>query len=264
MVKRMSRLILVSLLVFSLKTYGQINEVSLFDKLLYINRNDTLPYRLLKPVNPQAKKTFPLVIFLHGAGERGNDNEVQIKHITESFLDPDNRGRHACYLIAPQCPKKMSWSNHSRDGKTVTLKEKPTKPMQLLIELIEKIEREFPVDKSRIYVTGLSMGGYGTWDLIARYPDRFAAAIPICGGGDSQTAQRIYHVPLWAFHGARDKVVDPVQSRTMIQAIQDAGGDPGYTEYPDVEHDSWVYAYREPYLLPWLFKQVLIKTQQGK
>jgi predicted peptidase len=256
----MSKLILVIAMMFSLHSIGQINEVPLFDKLLYISNNDTLPYRLLKPVNPQAKKSFPLVIFLHGAGERGTDNEAQIKHINKPFLDPDNRSRHACYVVAPQCPEKIMWAGHDRDGNRLMMREKPTRPMQLLIELIAKIEKEFPIDQSRIYVMGLSMGGYGTWDLIARFPNRFAAAVPICGGGDAKTAPKIKHIPVWAFHGALDHVVPPGQSRLMIKALQDAGGKPGYTEYPDVEHDSWVYAYREPHLMPWLFNQSLEKN----
>jgi predicted peptidase len=117
--------------------------------------------------------------------------------------------------------------------------------------------KEYPVDPSRIYITGVSMGGFGTWDLLARLPGKFAAAIPICGGGDEQTALKIKHIPLWVFHGAKDDIVSPKQSRTMIKALQDAGGAPGYTEYPDIEHSSWVQAYREPHLLPWLFKQKL-------
>jgi predicted peptidase len=263
MVKSMSRLILILALMFSIRGFGQISDVPLFDKLLYISNNDTLPYRFLKPVNPQSKKTFPLVIFLHGAGERGRDNEVQIKHITETFLDPDNRSRHACYLLAPQCPKKVSWAVHERNGNTI-MKDKPTPVMQLLIELIGQIQKEFPIDSSRIYVVGLSMGGYGTWDLISRLPNRFAAAVPICGGGDPRMVERIKNMPVWAFHGARDKVVSPVQSRVMIESLILAGGTPGYTEYPDVEHDSWVYALREPHLLPWMFDQALHKGANGK
>ncbi len=250
----MSRMFLVFGMMFSQYAFGQINEIPLFDKLLYISKGDTLPYRLLKPVNPQSKKTFPLVIFLYGAGERGIDNEVQIKHISEPFLDPDNRSRHACYVVAPQCPEKNMWANYGREHH---MTEKPTQPMQLLIELIHKIEKEYPIDSSRIYVAGLSMGGYGTWDLIARFPHRFAAAVPICGGGDIKTAQQIKNIPVWAFHGALDKIVPPSHSRDMVKALQQAGGKPGYTEYPGVEHDSWTYAFREPHLMPWLFKQEL-------
>jgi predicted peptidase len=260
----MSRIIFILAMSVSVPLFAQIETIPLWDKLLYISEADTLPYRFLKPVNPKSKKTFPLVIFLHGAGERGRDNEIQIKHINDLYLDPDNRGRHSCYVLAPQCPEQKSWANHAGQGNRLVMNDQPARPMAMLIELIGKIEKEFPIDRSRIYVTGLSMGGYGTWDLIARLPDRFAAAVPICGGGDPHTANRIKHIPLWAFHGALDKVVPPGHSRIMIKALQDAGGTPGYTEYPDVEHDSWVYAFREPHLLPWLFDQYLGRKSKVK
>lgn len=233
-------------------------NMSLFDKLLFAEKGDTLPYRLLKPVNPGSMPKFPLVIFLHGVGERGTDNEVQTKHISELFLDERNRGKYPCYLVAPQCPKGYSWSNFKQVNGETALSPGPSKPMKLLISLIESIIKEFPVDESRIYVTGLSMGGFGTFDLIARYPEKFAAAVPVCGGGDPKTAGRIKHIPIWAFHGALDKTVTPQQSRRMISALQKEGATPGYTEYPDVAHDSWVYAYREPHLIHWLFNQTRV------
>jgi predicted peptidase len=264
----MHRLLLtaITIIILSSITFAQTKEEvsKLFDKLLHVSKGDTLPYRLLKPVNPTAMETFPLVIFLHGAGERGNDNEVQIKHITDLFLEERNRGKYPCYIIAPQCPKKKFWSEYNTKSDEQTLSETPTVQMKLVIELIEKISKEFPIDKSRIYITGLSMGGYGTWDLIARYPNKFAAAVPICGGGDAKTASVIKHIPIWAFHGSRDKIVPPVQSRKMIAALQDAGGLPGYTEYPDVEHNSWIHAYNEPHLIHWLFKQTLPKIASNK
>lgn len=232
----------------------QAQNSDLFDKLLYTSKKDVLPYRLLKPVNPGALESFPLLIFLHGSGERGTDNESQIKHISDLALDPKYRGKYPCYILAPQCPKGELWAEHNKDGST---KPTPTRPMQLVIELIDKICTDFPIDKSRIYITGLSMGGYGTWDLLVRYPNKFAAAVPVCGGGDEKLAAKIKHVPVWAFHGAKDDVVHPRRSRTMVRALQDAGGTPGYTEYPDIGHDSWVQAYQEPHLLPWLFKQKL-------
>lgn len=240
---------LTCVFLFSLMTKAQ--STSLFDKLIFKGEKDILPYRFLKPVNPGAKELFPLVIFLHGSGERGNDNEVQIKHIADLFLDPNYRGKYPCYVLAPQCPKGQMWADYK--GGRIT--KEPTEPTAMLLALIEKIAEEFPIDPSRIYITGLSMGGYGTWDLLARYPSKFAAAVPICGGGDEQTAQKIKHIPIWAFHGAQDNVVSPRHSRTMIKALQSAGGLPGYTEYPDIGHDSWVQAFQEPHLLPWLFKQ---------
>lgn len=257
----MHRIILSAATLLILSSSLMAQQINLFDKLLLINKRDTLPYRLLKPVSPESKELFPLVIFLHGSGERGTDNEVQIKHITELFEDERNRGKYPCYVVAPQLPKKETWANFEGKGDDVRLGKSPTKSMRMVIELIEKMIKEFPVDQSRIYITGLSMGGYGTWDLIARFPNKFAAAVPVCGGGSPATASNIKHIPIWAFHGAKDKIVVPEQSRKMINALQDAGGLPGYTEYPDVEHNSWIHAYKEPHLIHWMFNQNLGKEE---
>ncbi|MBT1706408.1 prolyl oligopeptidase family serine peptidase, partial [Chryseosolibacter indicus] len=198
------------------------------------------------------------------AGERGNDNEAQIKHIQDFFLDERNRGKYPCYVIAPQCPKMKYWASYDLKTNEQVLSEKPTQPLQMVIELIDKISKDFPVDPSRIYITGLSMGGFGTWDLIARYPNKFAAAVPICGGGDVKTATAIKHIPIWAFHGAKDNVVSPVYSRKIINALREQGASPGYSEYPDVDHNSWIHAYKEPHLIHWLFRQKLPNTTPTK
>lgn len=245
-------------LISNLCTMGQESEGSaLFDKLLYKSGDDTLPYRLLKPVSPGSMKSYPLIIFLHGSGERGDDNEAQIKYITDMVLDERTRGKYPCYVIAPQCPKGKLWANYDNAKEDPMLNKESTRPMQMVVELIDKIVKEFPIDQSKIYITGISMGGYGTWDLIARYPHKFAAAVPICGGGSPKVVSKIRNIPIWAFHGAKDDVVSPNASRIMIKALQDAGASPGYTEYPDVTHNSWSYAYKEPHLVHWLFKQKL-------
>lgn len=211
----------------------------------------TLPYRLLKPESYDPKQKYPLVIFLHGAGERGNNNEAQLVHGVPEFAKPENRQKYPCFLIAPQCPRGDRWADW--DAKQQT--SKPLEPLRLVSELIDQVQKEYSIDPNRIYVTGLSMGGYGTWDLIERYPDRFAAAVPICGGGDPSKAATIAKLPIWAFHGGKDPVVKPELSRTMVEALKKAGGQPKYTEYPDVAHDSWVPAYREPEMFAWLFAQ---------
>ena len=228
---------------------------SMFEKLKYSNGKAVMPYRLLRPADVRAKETFPLVIFLHGAGERGTDNEANIRHIAPLFSNPEYRARYPCYVLAPQCPENMMWAGHDRGPGGLLMRSDPTAPMTLVLELLDRIEKEYPIDRTRIYVTGLSMGGFGTWDLLARFPHRFAAAVPVCGGGDVSTAHTFRHVPVWAFHGALDKVVAPRQSRAMVSALQESGGTPGYTEYPHAGHDSWEYAYRDPLLLPWLFGQ---------
>jgi predicted peptidase len=260
----MHRILSVTSVFIVLAISATAQEMSLFDKLLYVSKGDTLPYRLLKPVSPESMEAFPLVIFLHGAGERGIDNEVQIKHISELFTDTKNRGKYPCYVVAPQCPKNQMWARFEGPKDNVEVPKKPSMPTAMVIELIEKIIQEFPIDQSRIYITGLSMGGYGTWDLLARLPGKFAAAVPICGGGAAGTVSRFKHVPIWAFHGALDTIVPPLESRQMIQALWKAGATPGYTEYPDVEHNSWIQAYKEPHLMHWLFKQKLATTVSKK
>jgi predicted peptidase len=252
-VKIVSRFIFIPLIVFSLASRAQTGPADLFEKQQYSQGNQTLPYRLLRPADARSQEKFPLVLFLHGAGERGTDNEAHIAHITELFSNTVNRRKFPCYVVAPQCPKGVMWVTATRGANKLT-------EIELVIGLLDKIERELPIDRNRIYITGLSMGGFGTWDLLARFPHRFAAAIPICGGGDPTTASRFAHVPIWAFHGSLDETVRPRHSRTMIRALQEAGGKPGYTEFPEVGHDSWVYAYREPYLMPWLFAQRLEKN----
>jgi predicted peptidase len=242
-------------ILFLIFTAGmaQKKDAPLFKKLTHIDKSDTLPYRLLEPYNVDPQVKYPLFIFLHGAGERGTDNFAQVKHIT-GLWDRKTLDKYPCFVLAPQCPKKQVWSE-LMNGKAMT--PTPTRPMQLFIQTLDKIIKEYPIDPSRVYISGVSMGGFGTWDLLARFPNRFAAAIPICGGGDEKSAEQFKHVPIWAFHGALDRVVPPELSRNMIKALQSAGGLPGYTEYPDVEHNSWVQAYREPHLMPWLFKQKL-------
>lgn len=241
----------VSMIMVSLVVNAQNRPEDLFVKLTHQSGNSTLPYRLLKPASEEAD-SYPLVIFLHGAGERGSDNEAQLTHIADLFTDVDNRSAFPCYVLAPQCPAKSWWAAHNSDG---SMKAEPTPPMKLVIELIDKIVKEYKIDQSRIYITGVSMGGFGVWDLLSRFPEKFAAAVPICGGADPMAATRIKHIPQWIFHGARDKVVHPNHSRRMVKALQQAGANPTYTEYPDVAHDSWVKAYLEPHLLPWLFRQ---------
>ena len=133
--------------------------------------------------------------------------------------------------------------------------KEPSEPMRLVLELIDAVRKDYPVDPKRIYITGLSMGGFGTWDVLARRPDLFAAAVPICGGADETTAPTMATIPIWAFHGAKDPAVKVSRTRNMIEALKKAGGEPKYTEYPDVGHNSWVPAFKDPEMMKWLFAQ---------
>lgn len=226
-----------------------------FERHIYSSSKGTMPYRLLKPKNYDPNKKYPLVLFLHGAGERGTENLVPLTHLAPAFIKEENRQKYPCFVLVPQCPKGRRWVEVDWGLEAHDMPPNPSISEQLAIEILDKIIKENSVDVNRLYITGLSMGGYGTWDMIARYPDKFAAAVPICGGGDEKTASKIKHIPLWAFHGSLDRAVKPSRSRNMIKAIQEAGGKPGYTEYPHVGHGSWKPAYQEPELFPWLFSK---------
>lgn len=229
------------------------SQSSLFSIEKYVNAHgDTLNYRqLVSDYDPVSK--YPLVIFLHGSGERGDDNESQLKWGVMNFASDQIMKMHRPIVIAPQCPKNMTWGNFS--DKNMSLEQLPTEPMKLLIELINQTILKFPVDTNRIYITGLSMGGFGTFDAISRYPNLFAAAVPVCGGGDVTKAQVFSHIPIWIFHGAMDGTVNPALSRNMVEALTKAGAHPGFTQYPETGHFSWIAAYSDTMMMEWLFKQ---------
>ena len=215
----------------------------------------TLPYRLLVPKNYDKAQKYPLVLFLHGAGERGTDNNAQLRHGAPLFLKPEVREKFACFVVAPQCPNDQTWSPVKGWTGPNAFSDEPAAPMKLALGALDALLKEFSIDTDRLYVTGLSMGGYGTWDAITRAPGRWAAAAPICGGGDATRIAAAKAVPVWAFHGLNDPTVPVVRSREMIDALRAASGTPLYSEYPYTSHDSWSIAYGEPELLPWMFAQ---------
>lgn len=229
--------------------------VSRFSHEKYIQNGDTLFYRQLFPDNDTLVK-YPLVIFLHGAGERGNDNEAQLKWGVKVFATDEMMKLHPAIVIAPQCPVKKSWASFSNNGhESIPLASSPSKPMELLIALINQMKKNRFVDTNRIYITGLSMGGFGTFDAIERNPDLFAAAVPVCGGGDVSKAPMIAHIPMWIFHGADDPTVNPEYSVKMVEALRKAGAHPGFTMYPATGHFSWLAAYSDQMMIEWLFRQ---------
>lgn len=216
-----------------------------------------LLYRLLKPKDYDASKKYPLVLFFHGAGERGDDNKRQLVHGMRDFASDRIRQQYPCFVVAPQCPGGVQWVKTPWSALSHEMPERPTQPMRLAIDLVGALQKEFSIDTSRLYVTGLSMGGFGTWDAIQRHPEMFAAAAPICGGGDSRAelVKPIAKLPIWVFHGGKDGVVKTQRSRDMVAALKKAGGSPRYTEYPGVGHNSWTRTYSNPDFYEWLFAQ---------
>jgi len=213
-------------------------------------------YRLMSPAHMVPGERYPLVIFLHGAGERGDDNARQLKYLPEVLAREENRRRYPCFVVAPQCPTGRQWIE-------VPFGEIESRPittsgtaLRMLRAVGSDVIANHPIDDARIYLTGLSMGGFGCWYLAAFTADTTAAVAPICGGGDESAAAALKDTPIWAVHGALDDAVPVERSRNMIAAIRAAGGAPKYTELPDVGHDSWTPAYEPSFgLLDWLFEQ---------
>lgn len=227
-------------------------KASVFLAKMYKNsRGETMPYRLFVPQPYDKQRKYPLVLWLHGGAGRGNDNIKQISggntigaHV---WTQPENQSRHSCFVVAPQCPDDEEWATLD----TV----KPTSQMQLVLEILQDLQRTFSIDSQRLYVAGQSLGGYGTWSVISHHPDMFAAAIPICGRGNESEASKLTRMPIWAFHGEADEAVSVEYSRRMIAAIRAAGGTPKFTEYKGAGHVIWERVFREPELLPWVFDQ---------
>jgi predicted peptidase len=219
-------------------------------------KDEVFKYRLLEPLKIEAGKKYPLVLFLHGAGERGNDNVTQLLYLPTQMCQPEWREKYPCYLLAPQCRSDKKWVNVPWVGKASQPQPEVSEQMLAAVQMLEKTLKEHPIDVTRIYLTGLSMGGYGSWDLAMRMPERFAAVAPICGGGDNDQAAKLVGMPIWVWHGDADNAVPVERSRTMIEAIKKAGGNPKYTELKGVGHNCWTPAYGNPDgVVPWMFEQ---------
>lgn len=219
---------------------------------------ETLSYRLYLPKNVPADKKLPLVLFLHGAGERGSDNSSQLKHGVMSLIRHGITANDPAILLVPQCSNGMQWVSVPWAAKSHTMPAQPSLPMKLALALVHEKLSQLPVDPLRVYVTGVSMGGYGTWDAIQREPGLFAAAMPICGGGDTACAPAIKHIPLWIFHGDKDGAVPVERSRDMFNALKACGSAAQYREYPGAGHDVWTRTYADPAVLTWFFAQRLL------
>ncbi len=233
-----------------------------FEKKVFANQSadaTDLNYRLFRPQNVVPGQSYPLVVFLHGAGERGSDNQAQLKHSVHEFVRPERQQKYPCFVIAPQCPKdakwvEIDWSQKSGEGSFDTA----TSPIvDSVVQLIDVMLDSEPIDSARVYFAGLSMGGYGSWYAAAKWPQKIAAVIPVCGGGDPSWADRYNGVAIWALHGQVDRAVPVVRSREMVSAIARVGHAPEvrYTEYPGVDHDSWTQTFVRDDVFAWLFAQ---------
>ncbi len=180
------------------------------------------------------QKSWPLLFFLHGAGERGDSLDLVKMHGPPKIVETKDL---PFLVVSPQCPVNQRWSP------------------EILKELLDDILLTYRTDKNRIYLTGLSMGGFGTWDLSMKYPEMFAALAPICGGGDPSQMEKIKHIPIWVFHGAKDPVVPLQRSEEMVNALKKINGNVKFTVYPEATHDSWTKTYNNEKLYEWFLEQ---------
>jgi predicted peptidase len=259
---KITRSILLLLIFFSSPAIAQNKD--LFEKQLFISGEDTLPCRILTPIPFDASKKYPLLIFLHGAGERGNDNEAQLTWGADVFLDSLNRIKFPAIVIFPQCPANDKWSEYNKNslkdstGYEFSDAAAIRKPLKLVSDFIDTLLQSNQIDKKRVYIGGLSMGGFGTLELLWRKPQTFAAAFPICGATNPNKLKDYRkNLPIWIFHGDKDAVIQVANSRLIYGILKKTNPNAKYTEYAGVNHDSWKNAFAEPQLLSWLFAQKL-------
>ena len=255
-------LLIISFFIFNSQLYGQ-GQMAIENDYQYETfKNDgtVLNYRMLLPNNFDPSKKYPLVIFLHGMGERGTDNNTQLAHGSKLFKD--SMDKYPAIVIFPQCPPTDYWANLTRPNEggrnrqfKFNLEEDPKPSLAAVIYLINSKLAEKFIDNDRLYISGLSMGGFGAFELMWRIPEKIAAALPICGGASRESAIKMTQYPVWIFHGVDDSVVHPRFSMSMVKAIQQAGGKAKISLYPGVDHNSWDNAFNEPDYLKWMFSK---------
>ncbi len=239
-------------------------DFTVYKKLYFEDGNKEIPYRLLSPVAEPGKK-YPLIIFLHGAFEKGTDNEAQLTIGGRFFLRDSIRKNYPAFVLFPQCPADDAWAYFENRLDLSTglytdwvfpFRKTPTQVTGILLKLIDSVVRNDTVDKSRVYIVGVSQGAMGVLDIIARKPGLFAAALSVCGAGEPFTTRLFAgKVALWLFHGDQDKVVPPDFSQEFYRRLKRAGSNTRFSGYAGVEHNSWVKAFAEPDLMKWLFTQ---------
>lgn len=255
-------LFIISLMFCTLLGYSQEGENFLKGEFISKATGDTLLYRYLTPQNPQKGKKYPVVIFLHGSGERGNDNQAQLFHGSGQFLNPVNREKYPAYVLFPQCPQEQfgvfNKPENPQESYSMQLNPTLSNMMQTLKELIGNYSSLPDADPKRIYIMGISMGGMSTFEMVARYPQMFAAAIPICGSINpdrlKQQKELVKKVKFRIFHGDADAAVNVNGSRQAYKALKEIGADVEYFELPGCTHNSWNPAFNRPDFMKWLFK----------
>ena len=253
MIKRPYILTTIILIIFSCK------KVEISPKFESFNSEDqSLNYRILYPKNFDKTKSYPLTLFLHGIGERGDDNKLQLKYVDKVFLNQNNYYNFQSVVIFPQAPLDDNWSSRILTDNEIRQvfpeSEKPTKSLELVIKLMDSLVKEDFIDRNRVYLSGLSNGAMGSFELLKNRPNMFASAVLICGGGNPIWAKEFAKTtPVWVAHGSDDNIVFPELSINMVKAIIKYGGSPKFTLYENINHESWFNVFGDPNYLKWMF-----------
>jgi predicted peptidase len=223
------------------------------ERNMFIRGNDTLRYRLLYPPHQVLNERYPLLIYLHGMGSRGHDNETPLRRLSPFLLDSEIRVHYPCFLLIPQCDTNDTWASFTDFPHS--LSEKGTKSANMVLQLIHQLIGVKDIDSNRVYLTGYSMGGEGTYALLTKEPGFFACGVPVAGIGDTSKAALLQNIPLWAFHGDADDVNPSVFDELMIEAIKQKGGSPKFTQMKGIGHNCQDVAYSNSEFWQWIFKQ---------
>lgn len=257
-------LTILALMPLSALAHGpQVNEE--YTKHVFVDSfENSMPYRMLSPSEIESGKEYPLVLFLHGSGERGNDNEKQLAHGASIFSNPVNSDKYPAFVVFPQCKEKY-WTGKIDEQSFMPGSPVPpeSKAEETLMELINHLIANNPIDKNRIYIVGISMGGIATYDLVCRHPDIFTAAVPICGAVNPERLSDAKDVKFMIFHGEEDDEVPSYCSREAYKALNSIGANVEYIEFAGIGHDCWSSAFNYPTLLSWLFSQSKTPTHHS-
>jgi len=249
-----------------MKTVRSALPDEIMERRLFTSKDGTpLPYRIYIPEDYDCGKSYPLVLFLHGAGERGTDNSLHLTRIANvcDLILSDIEKYGDCVIIAPQCPVTAQWVDTPWEKGGYSVKEvKKSVYMRAAEELLAATISDYSIDKKRIYVSGLSMGGFATWDVVMRNPELFAAAVPVCGGADPETAESIKNVPIWTIHSTGDLLVPFSGTEDMVLALEKVGGDIRFTLTDLYGHSAWLGIYDTTEVIDWIFSKK--RTADGR
>lgn len=251
-IKSMRYTLIFIFLIFTFRLSAQ-QKGETVSEVYISSSSDTLPYQFLVSSGMDSTQKYPLILWLHGKGERGEDNQKQMTLIKKWLPDSLEKKEYKSFLLAPQCSEKVMWSNYNKLANEITFDTITPEIQKSIISLIDDLSIKYPIDTTRIYIMGISMGGFGVFDMITRYPNRFAAAIPICGGADPKQKEKLIKTPIWAFHGEKDAVVDKRHTIVPMEKIKDSNH--VLTTYATTGHDAWNKAFKEKDLLRWMFTQ---------